>query len=73
MIYILLKNPVFRGIDSHMIFFGKLDIYINHYMVFISVNRICTNADDFEIDMQKITLEFVNKSLHKGAFTNDVI
>ena len=42
-------------------------------MVFISVNRICTNADDFEIAMQKITLEFVNKSLHKGAFTNDVI
>ena len=32
----------------------------------IRVCRICTNAYDFEIAMQKITLEFVNKSFYKA-------
>ena len=32
----------------------------------IRVCGICTNDKDFEIAMQKITLEFVTKSFHKA-------
>ena len=36
----------------------------------VCVCRIWTNDKDFEIAMQKITLEFVNKSFHKANLLN---